>query len=141
MRKEPRIARKQPVSATRRPRVLKGRSSSSHSREEADEATDWPLTPAQIREIRRRVADLDDPVRYLLVSHMGPRFVLYYNASDDLYAMNDPKGGTLFKQRKVAESVKRTLGKGVEIVECRTTRRKGVRVPVLASFDGRRGKR
>lgn len=28
---------------------------------------------------------------------MGPRFALYYNVSDDLYAMNDPSGGTLFK--------------------------------------------
>lgn len=140
MRKEPRNTRKQPGSATRRG-VLKERPSRSPFREEANDASDCPLTPAQIREIRRRVADLDDPVRYLLVSHVGPRFALYYNVSDDLYAMNDPKGGTLFKQRKAAESVKRTLGKGVEIVECRTTRRKGVRIPVQASFDGRRGKR
>ena len=72
---------------------------------------------------------------------MGPRFALYYNVSDDLYAMNDPSGGTLFKRRKAAESIKRTLGKGLQIVACRTRLRKGVRVPVLASFDRRRKKR
>ena len=32
-----------------------------------DKPDHWPLTPAQIREIDRRVADLDNPVRYLLV--------------------------------------------------------------------------
>ncbi len=53
---------------------------------------DDELTPAQIRELRRRVADLDDVTRYLLVSQMAPRFALYYNVSDDVYVMNDPAG-------------------------------------------------
>jgi len=106
-----------------------------------DEPVDSPLTPAQIREIDRRVADLDDPVRYLLVSRMGPRFSLYYNVSDDLYAMNDPSGATLFKRRKAAESIRRTLGPGIQILECHTRRRKGARVPVLSSFDERPKKR
>jgi len=106
-----------------------------------DEPGDWPLTPAQIREIDRRVADLDDPVRYLLVSRMGPHFSLFYNVSDDVYAMNDPGAGTLFKRRKAAEYIKRTLGRGIQIVECRTRRRKGARVPVLSSLDKRPKKR
>jgi hypothetical protein len=99
------------------------------------------LTPAQIREIDRRVADLDDPVRYLLVSRMGPHFSLYYNVSDDVYAMNDPGAGTLFKRRKAAESIKRALGRGLQIVECRTRRRNGARVPVLSSLAKRPKKR
>ena len=102
-----------------------------------EEPGDWPLTPAQIREIYRRVAELDDPVRYLLVSRMGPHFSLYYNVSDDLYAMNDPVAGTLFKRRKAAEYIKRALGRGIQIVECRTRRRKGARVPILSSLDKR----
>ena len=136
MKTRARLGRKRPASALGAD--LPG---NRRRRSEPDDAADWPMTPAQIREIKRRVADLDDPVRYLLVSRMGPRFALYYNVSDDLYAMNDPKGGTLFKRRKTAESVKRMLGDGVEIVECRTQRRKGVRVPVQASFEARRGKR
>ena len=109
-----------------------------------DEPDDWPLTAAQIREIDRSVADLDDPVRYLLVSRMGPRFFLYYNVSDDVYAMNDPSGATLFKRRKAAQSVKRTLrpnGRGIQLVKCRTRRRNGARVLVLSSVAKRLRKR
>ena len=109
-----------------------------------DEPDDWPLTPAQIRELDRRVADLDNPVRYLLVSRMGTRFAFYYNVSDDLYAMNDPGGATLFKRRKAADSIKRTLGRGgrgIQLVECRTRQRNGARVPVLSSVDKRPKKR
>ena len=55
---------------------------------EAD-AFDEELTPAQMQELRRRVADVDDVTRYLLVSQIGPRFALYYNVADDVYVMND----------------------------------------------------
>jgi len=109
-----------------------------------DKPDHWPLTPAQIREIDRRVADLDNPVRYLLVSRMGTRFAFYYNVSDDLYAMNDPGGATLFKRRKAAESVKRTLGRGgrgIQLVECRTRQRNGARVPIISPVDKRPKKR
>jgi hypothetical protein len=57
---------------------------------------DDELTPAQRRELQRRIDDLDDPTRFLLVSQLTPRFALYYNVTDDVYVMNDPKGGTLF---------------------------------------------
>ena len=40
-------------------------------------ADDEPLTRAQMRELDRRMKDLDDRTRYLLVSVFGPRFVLY----------------------------------------------------------------
>jgi hypothetical protein len=128
MRKEPRISKRQPGAATRAGaprsrRVADGR------RAEPDEAADCPLTAAQTREIKRRVADLEDPIRYLLVSRMGPRFSLYYNVSDDLYAMNDPTGATLFKRRKAAESVRRTLGRGVDILQCQTRKSSLYRTP------------
>ena len=55
---------------------------------------DAPLSETQIRDLRRRLADLKDPVRYLIVARMGPRFALYYNVADDVYAVNDPKLGT-----------------------------------------------
>ena len=140
MRKQPRISKRQPGAASR-PGVPRRRRVADGRHAEPDEAADWPLTAAQTREIKRRVADLDDPIRYLLVSRVGPRFSLYYNVSDDLYAMNDPTGATLFKRRKAAESVKRTLGRGVDILECQTRKRKGVRVPVRTSFDKRPRKR
>lgn len=131
-------------SAASRTSGRKSRQGSPRRGNGLDEPDDWPLTPAQIREIDRGVADLDNPVRYLLVSRMGPRFFLYYNVSDDLYAMNDPSGATLFKRRKAAESVKRTLGRGgrgIHLVKCRTRRRNGARVPVLSSVAKRSKKR
>jgi len=97
----------------------------------ADGVDDFPLTPAQVRELKRRVADLDDPLRYVLASRMTPRFVLYYNVSDDTYALNDPKGATLFKRRSVAEGVKRLLGGRVRVFACTTRKRNGQRVPLL----------
>ena len=90
------------------------------------------LTPAQIEELRRRLADSDDVTRYLLVSRMTPRFALYYNVSDDVYVMNDARGATLFKRREAALAVKRLLSSSnVEIVRCKSKRISGVRVPVL----------
>ena len=83
-----------------------------------------PLSPAQIRELRRRVRDSRDPIRYMLVSEFTRRFILYYNVSDDVYAMNDPSGGTLFKRLKTAQTVKKLLGGGTSIVKYTTARGK-----------------
>lgn len=98
------------------------------------------LTAAQIRELRRRVAELENPIRYLLVSEMGPRFSLYYNVSENVYAMNDPRGATLFKRRNAALAVKRLLGGGIRVVRCHSKRVGGVRVPVLRRRSRRRRK-
>ena len=75
------------------------------------------LSPAEIRELKRRIRDSKDPTRYMLVSEFSRRFILYYNVSDDVYAMNEPTAGTLFKRRKAAESVRRLLGGGVSVVK------------------------
>ena len=99
---------------------------------------DDELTPAQMQELRRRAADFDDVTRYLLVSQMGPRFALYYNVADDVYAMNDPRGATLFKRRKTALAVKALLGGSIRILRCKSKRVNGVRVPMLrATRSGR----
>ena len=79
------------------------------------------------------MADLDDVTRYLLVSQMGPRFALYYNVSDDVYAMNDPRGATLFKRLKAALAVKALLGGSIRILRCKSRRVNGVRVPMLGT--------
>lgn len=89
------------------------------------------LTPAQTNELLRRVADSNDPRRYLIISRMlpGARFVLYYNVSDDVYAWNEPDAGTLFKRRKAAELIQRTLGRGNEILEVKVVRGKVIGAP------------
>lgn len=101
---------------------------------------DVPLSEAQIRELRRDMADLKDPVRYLIVAEMGPRFALFYNVADDLYGMDDPAYATLFKRRAAALAVRRLLGRGTRVIQCTTRRRKGLRVPVLQGTSRRRQK-
>lgn len=120
-----------------RPPGERGAASDRTTYRESD-AVDDELTPAQIRELRRRMADLDDGTRYLLVSQMGPRFALYYNVSDDVYVMNDPRAATLFKRRKAALAVKALLGGSIRILRCKSKRVNGVQVPVLGTT--RRGR-
>lgn len=64
--------------------------------------------------------DHDDPIRYLLVSEFSRRFILYYDVSRDVYVMNDPGRGTLFKQLQIAQAVRKHLGRGVSIVKYTT---------------------
>jgi hypothetical protein len=84
----------------------------------APQDEDWELSKAQIREIERRVRDMDDPRRFVLASELLPSFVLYYDVSDNVYVMNDLSAATVFKKRKAAVAVKALLGKRVRIVEC-----------------------
>ena len=109
------------------------RAASGRATYRESDPVDDELTPAQIRELRRRMADLDDVTRYLLVSQMGPRFALYYNVSDDVYVMNDPRGATLFKRRKAALAVKALLGGSIRLLRCESKRVDGVRVPALGT--------
>lgn len=83
----------------------------------APEDEDWELSKAQIRELERRVRDMDDPRRFVLASELLPSFVLYYDVSDNVY-VNDLSAATVFKKRKAAVAIKALLGKGVRIVEC-----------------------
>lgn len=89
------------------------------------------LTPAQTKELLRRVADSRDPRRYLIISRMlpGARFILYYNVSDDVYAWDDPEAGTLFKRRAAAELIQRELGRGNEVIEVKKLRGKVIGAP------------
>jgi hypothetical protein len=79
---------------------------------------DADLSPAQRRELDKRIDDLNDRTRYLLASTLGPNFVLYYNLSEDTYGWNDPSHATLFKRRKAAQAIQQLLGDKDSIVEC-----------------------
>jgi hypothetical protein len=98
------------------------------------------LSPAWAREIDRRVRDSENPVRYMLTSEFSRRFILYYDVSRDVFAMNDPNGGTLFKRRKVAANVGKLLGRRVVIVKFAT---KGGKLKRLSPYRGfrQRGKK
>jgi hypothetical protein len=100
-----------------------------------DVEDDHQLSPEWIREIKRRVKDSRDPVRYMLVSEFSRKFILYYDVSTDTFAMNIPSRGTLFKRREVAESVKDHLGQDIALVKFTV---KGGRLKRLSPFRGMR---
>lgn len=79
-----------------------------------------PLSKEWVREIKRRVREAEDPIRYMIVSEFSRRFVLYYNVSSDSFVMNSPEHGTQFKRREIAEGVARFLGKHHALVKFTT---------------------
>lgn len=81
------------------------------------------MSRAEIRELERRVKDLEDRTRYLLISQIGPNVVLYYNVSEDTYSWDDPKDSTLFKRKEAALKIQSLLEGGNRIVKCRVNKR------------------
>lgn len=88
-----------------------------------DSADPPPLTRTQIRELNRRVRDSMDRTRYLLATALTMRHALFYNVSDDVFAMDGPTRGTLFKRREAAMAVKALLAGRAQILQCRVTSR------------------
>jgi hypothetical protein len=136
------MQRKQKLLGARSQQQRKGRVSSARisgriaPKENVDD--DSQLPPEWIRELKRRVKDSRDPVRYMLVSEFTRKFILYYNVTSDTYAMNDANRGTLFKRREAANSVRALLGKRVAIIRFTT---KGGKLKRLSPFRGLRSRR
>ena len=80
------------------------------------------MSKSQLRELARRVRDSKDPTRYLLATAYTPKFVLYYNVSNDTFGMNDPALGTLFRRRPAALAIRDLLRADVQVVKCRVDR-------------------
>jgi hypothetical protein len=87
---------------------------------------DEPLSPALIRKLTKQVKDLRDPTRYLIVSALGPRFLLYYSVSDDTYGMNDFSRATQFKRPEIARAVMASLGGGQVLMKVRLKKAGGL---------------
>jgi hypothetical protein len=98
---------------------------------------DDSLSPAQLREIERRLKDADDPRRYIVKSVLIPRakrpWEMFYDVSDDVWAM-DIEGATLFKRKKTAMAVAALIGRSdhvrveeVKVQGERIRRKKGKR--------------
>ncbi len=101
-----------------RPRRL----STGKSREDASLESDEPLSPAFLRELRRRLKDARVPTRYVVVSAFGPRFLLYFDVVSGAYPLNDVSHATLFKRREVAIAVVGALGDGHAVMTVRLAR-------------------
>jgi len=75
-------------------------------RDDAESEDDFDLSPEQIRELKRRVRDLDNRVRYVIHSDLLPagRWRLFLNVSDDTWC-DDIETATLFKRPRYARAV------------------------------------
>src|SRR5262245_29066072 len=128
------MQRKQKLLGARSQRQRKGRVSAAKISDHAalkEDVEDHRLSPEWIRELKRRVKNSRDPVRYMLVSEFSQKFIVYFDVGTHTFAMNDASRGTLFKRREVAESVKAHLGKGVGLVKFTD---KGDRLKRLSPF-------
>lgn len=69
---------------------------------------DDDLSPAEIRELKSRIKDHDNPVRYVIYSDLLPngRWRLFLNVSDDTFC-DQLERATLFKREHVAHAVAR----------------------------------
>jgi hypothetical protein len=99
------------------------------SQKEADSPR---LTKRQMTEIKRRIADSDDPTRYVIISAFTKRFCLYYRVSDGDFIMNEIP---LFKRRAEAVAVarvierrrRRRVRRSLQVIAVRKTK-KGIRI-------------
>jgi len=71
------------------------------------------LSPKFLRELRRRIADANDPVRYVVFSDImgNGRWRLWLDVSADVYGMSIDQA-TLFKRRNAAQAVAKTYSSG-----------------------------
>lgn len=74
---------------------------------------DRELSPQFKRELRRRIADANDPVRYAVFSDISGRgrWRLWLDVSDGVYGMSLDQA-TLFKRKAVAQAVAKTYASG-----------------------------
>ncbi len=86
---------------------------------------DEPLDPEFIEEIRRRMDEVDDPRRWLVVSTIDDGDIplheenisrMFYDVGHDGYC-TDILGATPFKSKKIAEAVAASLGERTRVIE------------------------
>ena len=93
-----------------------------------------PLTKRQLAELERRMADMMNPTRYVIVSAFSPSFSLFYCPSDGVFVMNEIPDAALFKRKAEALAVTRALergqrkrARGLQVIQVKKTKR-GVRL-------------
>ena len=88
------------------------------------------LSPEWRRELKHRMADASDPVRYVVFSDIGGkgRWRLWLDVSSDGYGMSIDQA-TLFKREHVARAVAKAYSKG---------RRNGLLIAKITTKKGKR---
>ncbi|OGV70848.1 MAG: hypothetical protein A2283_13310 [Lentisphaerae bacterium RIFOXYA12_FULL_48_11] len=89
-----------------------------------------PLSPAWRREIKRRITDSDNPLRYAVFSDIcgNGRWRLWLDVSGDGYGMSIDQA-TLFKREHVARCVAKAYSEG---------KRNTLQIATLTTKDGKR---
>jgi hypothetical protein len=87
------------------------------------------ISVADFRELKRRIKDMDDPTRYMVISAFSPRMILYYDVSENVFS-SEPSDRTVFKRKAHAAAIARLLKNDVQVVEARI--RKGRPIQVLS---------
>ncbi len=91
---------------------------------------DEELSPELRRELKRRIADADNPVRYVVYSQLLPagRWRLFLDVSGDGY-WNTIEKATLFKREHVARSVAKACSEGrrTDLLVAKITTKNGKR--------------
>jgi hypothetical protein len=102
-----------------------------------------PLTKRQVAELERRMADMMDPTRYVIVSSFVPKFSLFYCPSDGVFVMNEIPEAALFKRKAEALAVAQALergrrkrARGLQVIQVKKTKR-GVLILEGVHVDGR----
>jgi hypothetical protein len=104
---------------------MKKRAKASEIQEGGEE-----FSPEFKRELKRRIADAENPVRYVVYSQLipGGRWRLFLNVSGDGF-WNTIEEATLFKREHVARSVAKAYSEG---------RRTDLLVAKITTKDGKR---
>lgn len=74
------------------------------------ERSEPELTPQQTRTIKRRLAELHDPARYVVVSAWYRGRALVYDVQQHVYGHNHVSEGAIIRDKKLAECVAKHLG-------------------------------
>ena len=79
------------------------------SKSKPTDADDSPISKRERALLKTRIADLDNPVRYVIVSPFSKKFCLYYEPADGHFTMNEITPGCLFKRKAEAQAVAKLL--------------------------------
>lgn len=100
-------------------------------------------SPKQTRELKRRLAEIDDPARYVVLSSLLPKWTLVYDVQRNVYGHNHVPDGAIIRDRKLAECIAKHLADGkrpsdLHVLSVRETKR-GYRA--LEDIPGRKGEK
>ncbi len=93
---------------------------------------DPPLTKRQLQNLKKRIADLNDPTRYVIASPILRNWCFFYQPADAVYLVNRIEPNCLFKRKAVAQAVAKVLNgskrkKDAQVITIRKTK-KGFRI-------------